>query len=512
MTQKGAPVLEAERALTNISRRSALVGGGVLAALGATSLKPAQASARTDEESDGGDWIAVMPAITRYIAGATSAAVPSAIRERARLHILDTLASIIACSSLEAARYGRQYAVKLSGGLESPILGSMHRASLIDATFASAMTAHAAEINDFIPSAYVQPGPAIVSAGIALAHKHRRSGHDLVSALVAGYELAGRLPKAIGTRNLWKAGLANHGIGPVFGTGAASAALLGLDERQVNHMLAYCAQQASGSWQWMLDVQHVEKAFVFAGMGARNGLQAALMASMGFTGVPDSLDAPKGWFRWPALSGEGADPSVLIEGLGETFEMSHAAMKRYPVGGPTQPAVRALLDLRREIGPQDVAAIRVEMPGSASTFRSANMPALNIPYLAAIIMIDGRLDFVDAQSLERMNTDARAKALAAKVEVVADPTLETGEGEARTESARVTLTTKDGKTHQRFVPFVPGFPTHPLQTDEVEQKARELVVPVLGKDRAKRLIALCASLDNASSIEPLVALMRFQTS
>lgn len=456
------------------------------------------------------DFIQVMPDITAYIADARTAQIPAAVRERARLHILDTLASIVACHSLEASQLGRKYARAMSNGGGSPVFASKATAGPIDAVFSNAMTAHAAEINDFIPSAYVQPGPSIVSAAMELARSERRSGHDLVNAVVAGYELAGRIPKAIGTRNLWRAGLANHGVGPVFGTAAASAALLGLDQTQCNHMLAYCAQQASGSWQWMLDVRHIEKAFVFAGMGARNGMQAAIMADLGFTGVPDSFDTKQTWFRWPAFSGEGSDPGRLIDGLGEEFELSHAAMKRYPVGGPTQPAVQALLALRREVDPGDIAAITVEMPGSADTFRRANMPALNIPYLAAIIMLDGRLDFVDAQSLDRMNIDEAAKAFAKKVEVVADAAQETGEGEDRTESARVTIAVTDGSAKSRYVAYVPGFPTHPMGRQDVETKARELIEPVLGNATSKRLIALCNDLDDLESVDHIIDIMRFE--
>ncbi|MEC7953218.1 MAG: MmgE/PrpD family protein [Pseudomonadota bacterium] len=472
-------------------------------------------SAQSDEgqktmESPGDSgWQDITPDLTDYISGAATHTVPAAIRERARLHILDTLASIIACNSLEAATLGRAYAAAMSPDGQSPILGSRQAASPVDAVFASAMTAHAAEINDFIPSAYVQPGPAIIPVSIEAARANGRTGSDLVGAVIAGYEIAGRLPKAIGTRNLYLAGLANHGIAPTFGAASAAASLMGLSPEQVDHMLAYCSQQASGSWQWLLDVRHIEKAFVFGGMGARNGLQAAYMAQLGFTGVPESFDNENAWFRWRAFQGEGKDHASLVDGLHERYELSLAAMKRYPVGGPTQPAVRALLDLRETIAPDQVEKIVVAMPGEAATFERANMPALNIPYLAAIIMLDGRLDFVDAQSLSRQEKDEQARAFARKVTVVRDEAQEMGEGEDRAESARVTVTLKDGRTEERYVAYVPGFPTHPLGKAEVEEKAIELIEPVLGRSKADRLVALCDGLDDAPSIEPIIDLMRF---
>ncbi|MDD1449673.1 MmgE/PrpD family protein [Sphingomonas sp. H160509] len=366
----------------SITRRSALAGG---LATGAAFAMPAdEASAQAFVSSPGGN-VKVMPAITRYIADSPAAPVPAPIRELAQLHILDTLASTVACRELEASRLGRQYAAAQGGG-RIPILGSTDRASLIDAVFASAMTAHAAEINDFIPSAFVQPGPAIVSAALLLGQQRGSNGRRLVNAVIAGYELAGRIPKTISTANLSRAGLANHGIGPVFGTAAAAASLIGLDADKVAHCLSYCAQQASGSWQWMLDVRHIEKAFVFAGMGARNGLQAALMVEAGFTGVPDCLDIEGGWLRSSAFAGGEADRAYLIEHLGRRFELTESAFKRYPSGGPTQPAVEALLDLRRQLNPNEVERIVIAMPGRWQAFRDANMPALNLPYLASLII------------------------------------------------------------------------------------------------------------------------------
>ena len=58
----------------------------------------------------------------------------------------------------------------------------------------------------------------------------------------------------------------------------------------MRHALSYAAQQVSGIWSWVRDAEHVEKAFDFSGMGARNGVTAAVMAQMGFSGVWDVFD------------------------------------------------------------------------------------------------------------------------------------------------------------------------------------------------------------------------------
>lgn len=448
--------------------------------------------------------------LSAFIAGSQAMPVPEEILDLGRRHILDTLASVVACRDLEPAVLARKYALAQSGDARrssATILGTHQRAGLVDAVFASAMTAHGAEINDFIPSAFVQPGPAIVSAAIALAEQRRKSGAAVLRAVLTGYELAGRVPKALGNENLRLANIANHGIGPVFGAAAAAASLLGLPEDRISDLLTYCAQQASGSWQWMLDVEHIEKSFVFAGMGARSGLQAALFVEQGFRGVRDSFDNPAGWMNSAIFTGRDANRAYLVEQLGQRWEMHETAYKRYPVGGPTQPAVHGLLQLLPKIDRNAVASVKIAMPGRWQAFRDAEMPALNLRYLTAIILIDGRLDFVSAQSLERMHGDAAAKALMTRVDVVHDPEQEHDPGEARTESARVTVTHTDGRRLEIFVPYVVGFPSHPMSKADVEAKALELMTPRLGPARAKAVVARVWDIDHLADGGRLASLI-----
>jgi 2-methylcitrate dehydratase PrpD len=462
----------------------------------------------------------VTAALADYVATAADRPVPDDVADLARHH---TLAAIVACRDLPAARLAARYAVAQSGGASAPvpILASGLRSGLVDAVFASAMAGHAAEVNDFCPSAFVQPGPAVVSTALGVAGLRGGSGRDVLRAIVAGYELACRVPKALGARNLRAAGLANHGVGPVFGAAATASALLGLSADQVASVWAYCAQQASGSWQWLLDVDHLEKAFVFAGMGARNGLQAALLVEAGMTGVPDALDVPGGWLGAGPFGRPGSDldRAALVAGLGERFELPLVGIKRYPVGGPTQPAVQALLELlddpalpRGEATAASQAsgdgmaaaieAIRIDMPGRADAFATAEMPALNLPYLCAVIVLDGGLDVESSQSRERMLADPAVRALMARVTVTHDPDQER---EPRAESARVTVELAGGESASRFVAEVEGFPSHPMPGAAVEAKARSLLAPALGDSCADRVVDLVAAIEDLSSVEPLVA-------
>src|SRR5439155_12174604 len=109
-----------------------------------------------------------------------------------------------------------------------------------------------------------------------------------------------------------------HSLGTAFGAAAAAAALLRLDARQVRHVLSYAAQQASGVPYWHRDGEHVEKAFDFGGMGARNGVAGALMVAAGFSGIDDPFTGRNNFYT---AFGEKPQLAVFMHELGTRFEI-----------------------------------------------------------------------------------------------------------------------------------------------------------------------------------------------
>lgn len=488
-----------------LNRREALqmlAAGSTLSVgtLQATSTMAAEPTRRIQSA----EWSA---ALASYIATSQTAVIAEDVRELARRHILDTLAAIVACRDLEPAVLARRFVMEHSAGTSSaPILGTRERRALLDAIFASGMTAHAAEINDFCPSAFTQPGASIIPATLCLGAVRNVSGEALLRSMIVGYEVACRLPKALGIANLRNAVLANHGVGPLFGSAAAVASLVRLPRERLLHVFSYCVEQASGSWQWLRDVEHVEKAFVFGGMPARRGAECALLVEAGFTGIGDPFKGDPGWLNSSMFTGAASDfnPSYMTEALGERFELPLVAYKRYPVGGPTQPVVELMLELVKEVPPARVASVRIEMPGRTAAFAAAEMPALNLPYLCSIILADGKLDFVAAQSRERFLNDAKIRAFMPKVEVIHDPKQE---AQPRVESARVILRLDDGSTRERFLDHVKGFPAHPFDRKDVENKALELMSPHLGAARAQEICATAWKLEQLNSVRQLVQMI-----
>jgi 2-methylcitrate dehydratase PrpD len=489
-----------------VDRRQLMVGA--LAGSASLAILPLPATAQTARAStkpvQSAEWSA---ALTRYIVESQTAKIDDQWIELAKRHLLDTLAAIVACRDLEAAKVARDFARAQSAGAKTaPVLGTRDRASVLDAVFASAMCAHAAEINDFCPSAYVQPGASIVPVTTTLGATRNLSGAAVLRSMIVGYEIACRLPKALGNRNLNAAVLANHSVGPLFGTAAACASLMGLPADRINHLFSYCVQQASGSWQWLRDVEHIEKAFVFGGMPARRGTECALLTESGFTGIGDPFVGDPGWLNSSMFTAVDSDfdAGVLTKNLGKDSQLPLIGYKKYPVGGPTQTVIEQMLQLIKRVDAKQVAGVRIEMPGRAQAFASADMPALNLPYLCSIILLDGKLDFVAAQSRTRFLNDTQVRTFMPKVAVLHDPAQE---ATPRVESSRVILTLANGERIESFLHHVQGFPEHPMERDDVQAKARELMTPRLGATRVERVIETVWGIEREASVKKLIELI-----
>ena len=140
--------------------------------------------------------------------------------------------------------------------------------------------------------------------------------------------------------------ISTHSFGPTFGA-AAAAAVRSPDsmQTQARHLLSYAAQQASGISCWMRDEEHIEKAFDFGGMPARNGVTAATMVAQGFSGVDDVFSGERNFF---VAHKAPSHPEALVRGLGESYEILRTNIKRWSVGSPIQAPLDSLLDLMQE--------------------------------------------------------------------------------------------------------------------------------------------------------------------
>jgi 2-methylcitrate dehydratase PrpD len=488
------------RLLQRLTRRRMLESGAGLlaaAALPARTAVGGQAARETGAATD------LTGRVARYMAAARQQPLPPDVLRETKHRVLDTVAAIVSGARLKPGEMAIRFVQSQGGTPEASVLTTRIRTSAINAALVNAMFAHADETDDFEPVTKAHPGCATVPAALAVGERDNRSGQDLLRAVALGYDLSCRWLMALGPNQVRATHRSAEGVSATMGAVAAAASMAQLDERGMRYALSYAAQQVSGVWSWERDVEHVEKAFDFAGMGARNGVTAALMAQAGFSGVPDVLEGEHN-----ALEAHSAQPhpEEMAADLGRRFYVTETAIKTFSVGYPIQSALDALLTLRKDHGftPATVDRVVARLPeDGAGIVNDSAMPDVNLQYLMAVAVIDGAVSFDASHSFDRMK-DPQVLAVKQRVQLVGDRALM---DPAAPRSANVEVVLRDGRTVSHFTRFAPGTKENPLSTEGVAAKARSLIAPVLGAERCETVIRRINTLETLASVRELVALL-----
>jgi len=451
----------------------------------------------------------VMQQLATYIAKALRKPLPKAVVEKTKHHVLDTLAAMVSGSRLLPGMKAISYAKTLGGVKEACVIGSRLVTSAENAALANGMLAHADETDDSHAPSLTHPGCGIVPAALAMAERERGNGTQLLRAVALGYDVGCRLTMALHAYDFRDAGHSTHSFGPMFGAAAAAGALAGLGYDQTRHLLSYAAQQCSGISCWMRDEEHIEKAFDFGGMPARNGVAAAAMVAHGFTAVEDVFSGERNFFvayDETRRIGKAPEPQRLTQELGSTYEIMNTNIKRWSVGSPIQAPLDALLELIRAHGIKaaDVerVVVRVARQG-ANTTNNRNMPDICMQHLCAVMLIDGIVTFESAHDEKRMK-DRRVLELRRRIELHGDDALTRA---LPSRQGIIELKLRDGRELRNHVKAVRGTAQNPMTRAEVDEKCFHLMAPILGKRRARALcdaVWAIEKLGDARKLRPLL--------
>jgi 2-methylcitrate dehydratase PrpD len=479
------------RGLT-LSRRSLLQNAAWLAAAAAV---PRMAWAAAAPEIS-----PVMEKLSAYMTEARNRALPDNALQDTKHHILDTFAAMVSGSELPPGRMAIDFARTYGGQKVATVVASQILCGPIEAAFANGELAHSDETDDDFTTGGAHPGCAIVPAALASGEQFGVSGTHFVRAVALGYDIAMRAMRTVGP------GMKEtHNLVGTMGAAAAAGCIAGLSVEQMRWLLDYAAQQAgAGIGAWRRDTEHIEKAFLFGAMGARNGVNAALVVHSGWTGVNDILAGPNNFVE---SYNAKADPAGLIDKLGEVYGVSQTTLKKWTTGGPIQAPLDALENLqkRQPFQADQVKQVVVRVATSAGyTVNNRDMPDICLQHLVAVMLLDKTVSFRAAHDKERMKDPAVLRERA-KVQLAPDAELEKL---IPTRVAIVEVTLTDGTQLTERVDRVRGTPDNPMTRDEVVAKARELMTPVLGAAKTSKLIDRVLGLDNVKNIRELRPLLQ----
>ena len=441
----------------------------------------------------------------RFIVETTWDNLPEAVQKKAKMCLMDNLSATISGARTEVSRIATDFASTRLPGKEATIVLHGKKSTTAGAALANGCAANGLDTDDSARYAYGHAGAQIFPTALAVVEARGLSGAELLTALVMGYEVAHRMGRC------WHD---HHEVYQACGSwgsvacAAVAAHLMKLDTDQVRQALGI-AEYHAPNLPMMRDIAHPAMVKHGIGWAPLTGITAVELASLGFTGIPTlfSFDKYRAW----------------VEDIGQNYIMVDGVAwkaKDYACCGWAHAAVEGSKKLVDEhnIDPQAIDKIIVETFKESAAL-GTRLPAtteeaqFNLAWPVAAMLVDGEIG--PEQTLEGRLQDKTIRSLAAKVEVRESEELnelcllfEKGDPRGRFASS-VTLVLEDGR--QLESGLVGGdlvFPQPGWDEHIMEKKFHWLVDPVLGTDRADRLIELVWSIEEQPGVDELIAGVR----
>jgi 2-methylcitrate dehydratase PrpD len=445
-----------------------------------------------------------------FLVGTKTADLPPPAMQHAAMVIASTIASAAYGTSIQSARIIRDLAREQGGRPDASLwFASGVKLPVAEVARSNAMLSDAAASDDSDLRNIVHAGTPLTATSLAFAERIGAGGQDVLTAIVLGYEAAGRLSEPI-TPGFRARGF--HGcLGAVFAATVSAAYMLRLDVAQTAQSIAISATSIGG----LATAADTSTAREYhAGLAAQLGVNAALAAQRGYLVEEGILEARHGFFEvFGGVDGKTA-ATIATRGVGESWDIvTDLAIKLVPGGHPYHAFAEAAANAAREgnIAASDVENITIARPGftklsgplhPADLIGMAHSPA----YFAAAGVADHGFGWIHASAVKI--ADPVIHALIDKVRVGPPPTENAGRYR---QGATVTIRTRDGRTSISTVFLPKGAGALGIAWSDVDAKYRALV-PASGVPASKieESLALIHDFGQVTNVAALTAMLRVE--
>jgi len=438
--------------------------------------------------------------------------LPRHVIEKAKLLALDFIGVASRGASSESSLPIARFLRTISGIGEAVVIGTPLLAHPTYAALANGAFAHSLELDDVEGESSLHPGVAIFPAALAAAELTQADGQRFIAAVVAGYEVAIRLGKALKPSAHYGRGFHPTATCGTFGAATTAGMLLGLDERQLLHAFGIAGSQAAGLMEFLADGAWTKR--LHPGWAAHAGLVAALLAREGFTGPKRVLEGSNGFLR--AYS-DAADPAQVVTDLGNGYAILRTAVKIHACCRYMHAGIDAILELvaRYHLTPAEIARVSVGIIPTGSFIiaepleqkydpQSTVDAQFSMPYGAAVALLKRRASL--EEFAEDIIRSPDVQQLLRKVVCVKDPELERSFPEKW--SGWAEIETVDGAKKKLHVEIPKGEPENPLGWDELVDKFQALATPVFSDQRRRAIIEGIIQLDTIEDVRDVAQLLR----
>ncbi len=448
--------------------------------------------------------------LARFCSCLDYAALPSRVVEKTKWIILDSLGNILGAATLAFGETMAAFAQSLRDHEEATLLKFGTKSSARNAALVNGSLAETVELQDGYTRGGYHPCCGTIGASLAVAEWQNKAGRDLITAVVAGYEVGDRVAEAIHPTHLAR-GFQPTGTVGTIGAAAAAARLLGMDEDRAYEALsiaAFILPVCTGDNLWGgYSVKPVH-----GGAAAKSGIEAVLLAQRGLRAAPLEGDPKIGKGFCRIVSDDPPRFEKTLEGLGEEYTVEQIYFKPYATCRINQAPIEIALDLRNRYGlkVQDITSVLIKTYDYASKRTGAmrtdpsspfTQVQFSMSYAVACALIDGEVGL--RQLTEQRIRDPEVHRFASKIRVIADAEMQRVYPAKR--PAILEITTEDGRTLTGRRDFAKGDHRNPMTERELTTKFLDLARPAIGDPKAKRAMAMVMDLEHLDSLDSLMA-------
>lgn len=414
--------------------------------------------------------------------------------------ILDWLGVCIRGSREKPIKIIQELLLAGGGNAQATVLaGGTTKTTALNAAFCNASASHSLDFDDLHNPSIIHLATVVVPPVFAIAEAEHKSGKEMIAAVVAGYEVGGRVGEAVIPESyfFWH----TTGTAGTFGAAASAARILGLNAEDTLQCLGSAGTQAAGLWEFLKEGAMSKT--LHAGKSSYAGVISAYLAKAGFTGATKILEGEKGFCRAMVT-----EPHLekLTDGLNDgIYKIDNNSFKPYACCKHSHAALYAMQVLRAEHGlkPEDVEEI--ELLVNNITDFLINNPEPENPYgckFSIQYCVAGMLKYGEMavdQFLPEVIGDAEVRGVMAKTKVIRDDAIEAviAADPARLAS-KLIIRCKDGRVLEMQVDFPKGDPPNPMTWEESVAKFTSLAVPVYGENKAAKLCKLIGTLETST--------------
>ena len=433
--------------------------------------------------------------LAKFVATHPSRGWSDAVDHEAHRTFLNWAGCAVGAARHEAAQAALDAAAMLQPAPQATLLGRAERVDMASAALINGISSHLFDFDDTHLTTIIHPAGPVASALLALAEVTGASGRQVIDALVLGIDVSCRLGNVMYPDH-YDRGWHITGSTGQMGAAAGCARLLGLDEERTAMALGIAASQPVGMRE---QFGTMTKPF-HPGAAARAGLVSALLAKHGFTASSRSIEAPRGYVQVVSTK---CDWSEATDELGKRFEISFNTYKPFACGIVIHPTIDAAVQLReRGVRAQDVERIELKVHSLVLELTGKKEPKdglqgkFSVYHGFAAGLVFGQAG--EGEYADDIVTREDVVALRGKVVATVDDSI----AEA---AADVTAVLKDGRRERVFVEHAIGSLERPMTDANLEAKLRSLAEPVIGAERAGRLISACWGLGASKRVADVVA-------